>query len=249
MKLRFLSQSPELIDLRPNSPTREWMDKTGDSFAYRCLPLNVANAHGWSFHLPFGFSVHWNGSNMPDGLTIRSQDPVRRLVSSTFGYGIVTFDMHGIFQTEPGWSLLATGPLNHPKSGISALAGVIETDWSPYSFTMNWKLTKPGEWVRFQKGEPFCSVFPVQRGFLESIEPEIVPFESEPELKAEHDRWARSRRQFNEDLQIRGSKAREEQKWQKDYYRGFRPDGTPGPEDHTIKLRLNKFKDGQKTEE
>ena len=26
---------------------RAWMDRTDQGFAYRCLPLNIANAHGW----------------------------------------------------------------------------------------------------------------------------------------------------------------------------------------------------------
>ncbi len=30
--------------IRPASPKRDWMDATPESFAYRCLPLNIANA-------------------------------------------------------------------------------------------------------------------------------------------------------------------------------------------------------------
>ena len=26
---------------------RGWMDRSVQGFAYRCLPLNIANAHGW----------------------------------------------------------------------------------------------------------------------------------------------------------------------------------------------------------
>ena len=61
MKLQFFADNPDLIDLRPNAPTREWMDNTSQSYAYRCLPLNIANAHGWSFHLPFEVQAYWNG--------------------------------------------------------------------------------------------------------------------------------------------------------------------------------------------
>ena len=31
--------------VRPAEATRPWMDATPESFAYRCLPLNIANAH------------------------------------------------------------------------------------------------------------------------------------------------------------------------------------------------------------
>jgi hypothetical protein len=42
--------------------------------------------------------------------------------------------------------------LNSPKDGIAPLTGVIETDWLPYPFTMNWQMTRPGS-VRFDKDE------------------------------------------------------------------------------------------------
>ena len=62
------------------------------------------------------------------------------------------------------------GPINRPKDGIAALSGIIETDWSPYSFTMNWIFTRPDTPVRFEKGEPYCYIFPVSCGALEGLE-------------------------------------------------------------------------------
>lgn len=241
MKLNFLATRPEVIDLRANVVTRDWMDKTGESFAYRCLPLNIANAHGWSFHLLDDFSVHWNGGNEIEDITIKSDSDVSHVVTSIFGNGVLTFHTNGLFQTEPGWSLMASGPVNDAKDGISPLTGIIETDWSPFSFTMNWKLTRPGKWVRFNKGDVYCSICPVQRGQLEQFDPEIYPIESDPDIHEEHDAWGKARMKFNEDLKIPGSKAAEE-KWQKSYYRGKRPDGSDGVEDHVIKLRLKEFK-------
>ncbi|HPF78440.1 MAG TPA: DUF6065 family protein [Alphaproteobacteria bacterium] len=241
MKMKFLATRPNLVDLRPNSPTRQWMDDTHESFAYRCLPLNVANAHGWSFHLKNDFVVHWNGENTMEAITIKSEEDVSRTVQSIFGHGILTFHTHGVFQTEEGWSMMASGPANTPRDAIYPLTGVIETDWSPYSFTMNWKITRPGVWIPFKKGDVYCSVFPVKRGVLESIEPELLPIESDPELKEEHELWGASRKKFNEDLKRQGSYAQEE-KWQKSYYVGKRPDGSDGAKDHVIKLRLKEFK-------
>lgn len=241
MKLNFLTSSPHLIDLRPNKPTRQWMDNTPESFAYRCLPLNIANAYGWSFHLTQDVLVHWDGRREQDGLTIKSDGDLTHVAASIFGNGVLTFHTHGIFQTDEGWSLMAGGPANEPKDGIQALSGIIETDWSPYSFTMNWKVTRINHWISFKKGDVFCSVFPVQRGVLESIEPELRAFATEPELKEEYELWGKSRAKFNADLEKRETYA-VEKKWQKSYYRGQRPDGSPGAEDHIIKLRLNEFK-------
>src|SRR3989442_536780 len=47
---------PTAIDpaplLRPASPRRRWMEETTDRFAYRCLPLSIANQHGWEPFCP-----------------------------------------------------------------------------------------------------------------------------------------------------------------------------------------------------
>src|SRR5579864_5099955 len=50
------------------------MDDTPESFAYRCLPLNIANAHGWELLSPCGFEAIWNGSPDPSGVTLRLDD-------------------------------------------------------------------------------------------------------------------------------------------------------------------------------
>ena len=61
-------------------------------------------------------------------------------------------------------------PINRPKDAIAALTGLIETDWSPYSFTMNWQFARTHTAVRFiEKGEPFCHLMPVRRGEIEAV--------------------------------------------------------------------------------
>ena len=61
---------------------------------------------------------------------------------SAFGEGVLTFHINGLFRTPPGWNLWVGGSPNSPKDGIYPLTGVIETDWSPYTFTMNWRFTR-----------------------------------------------------------------------------------------------------------
>jgi len=161
---------------------------------------------------------------------------------SHFGHGILTFHLPCLFRTEPGSSLMVQGPINRPRDGIAALAGIIETDWSPYSFTMNWIFTQPDISVRFEKGEPYCHIFPVQLGAMETIEPELRLLSENPELKREHDAWTASRAKFNTDLKEPGSGAQAE-KWQKLYYRGLDPEASKPPaEDHRTRLRLKPFK-------
>ena len=242
MKLKFYATNPDLVDLRPNDAKRAWMDATNQAFAYRCLPLTIANAHGWSFHLKHEFRVRWSGSNSPEGMQFAAKNrDVAQMLDCGFGHGILTFHVHGVFRTEPGWNLMIGGPVNMPKDGISPLTGVIETDWSPYSFTMNWKLTRTDTWVEFAEGEPFCSVLPVQRGVMEDVEPEFHEIGDDAELAREHGEWSDSRRGFIDDLKNPDGDAAK-QKWQRSYYLGKRLDGSEGVEDHAIKLRLKEFR-------
>ena len=151
--------------------------------------------------------------------TPSSSKPIRarrRPPSAISAHGILTFHLPCLFRTEPGAELMVQGPINRPKDGIAALPGIIETDWSPYSFTMNWMFTRPGTPVRFEKGEPYCHTFPVSCGALERLEPELEVLSADPELKRQHDAWTASRARFNIDLNRPGSEAQSD-KWQKLY--------------------------------
>jgi len=231
---------------------RGWMDRTDQGFAYRCLPLNIANTHGWLLLNPTAFVAQWNGGAELDavGLYTHSAD-TPLLVSSHFGHGVLTFNVNALFRTEPGYDLMVTGPLNQPKDGIQPLTGVVEADWAPFTFTMNWKFTRKHSPIAFERDEPFCMIFPLKRGLVEEVEPEIRALETDAETREVYLAWADSRRDFNRELGVAGSSA-QAQKWQKDYFRGTAPRrptadaGAPGVEsgaaDHRTKLKLREFK-------
>lgn len=230
------------LDIRPAPVERDWMDGTNDRFAYRCLPLNVANAHGWEILCPAAFSAVWNGSPDLAAIKIQYEDQnAQPCAISHFGHGTLTFHIPCLFRTDAGWDLMAQGPVNRPKDGVAPLSGIIETDWAPYTFTMNWIFTQPEVDVRFEKGEPFCHIFPVQRGLLTAVEPEIKPISADPELQRQYQAWNQSREKFNSELKQPGSEA-QAQRWQKMYYQGLSPDGVPAVEDHITRLRLKPFK-------
>ncbi|QEX17537.1 hypothetical protein FRZ44_28370 [Hypericibacter terrae] len=218
------------------------MDETRDAFAYRCLPLNIANAHGWEIVCPVAFSAKWNGGAGLGDVDIRSAAESFLQPASMFGHGVLTFHVNGLFRTDPGWNLFASGPPNSPKDGIYPLSGVIETDWAPYTFTMNWRFTRPDHWISFDEGEPFCFVFPVQRGLLDKIEPEFHLLSSAPDLQAQYEAWSRERNKFSDRLTVVDS-AEQKERWQKRYYRGLDMREKPGVGDHEAKLRLPEFVD------
>jgi len=229
------------MDIRPAPVERDWMDATGERFAYRCLPLNIANAHGWEILCASGFTAVWDGGTQIESVTIETDPGGHPMAISHFGHGTLTFHIPCLFQTEPNFDLMAQGPINRPKDGIAPLTGIIETDWAPYTFTMNWIFTRPNLPVRFEKGEAFCHVFPVERDKLATIEPELKMLSADPELEQQFRAWNESRRQFNADLRQTGSAAQAD-RWQKLYYRGLRPDGEKAAVDnHATRLRLRPF--------
>ncbi len=232
--------------IRPAEATREWMDATPEAFAYRCLPLNIANAHGWEILTPAGFSAYWRGGPATADVIVRPDRdmPPASAPVSLFGQGTVTVHIQALFRTPPGWNLLVGGSPNRAKDGIAPLSGVIETDWSPYTFTMNWRFTRRNHWVRFEANEPVCFVFPVQRDALEAMAPKYVPLASNPELAEQFAAWSRSRSGFQAEVAKNPPRAGSEQ-WQKRYYRGIDMNDQPGVADHRAKLRLRPFEPGE----
>jgi hypothetical protein len=241
MKLICYLQDRPLLDIRPATVQRDWMDRTRDRYAYRCLPLNIANAHGWELCCEETFEAAWNGRPGLDDIKIHTLDGATAPAISHFGSGVLTFHVACVFRTDPGWNLMAMGPPNRPKPGIQALTGVIETDWAPYGFTMNWIFTEPHRPIQFMKGEPFCFIFPVPRGVIDQVEPEFRDMRSDPALYAQYSAWTKSRSGFIADLKVPGSAA-VQQKWQRGYHQGKRPDGTPGIGEHQTKLAPRPFK-------
>ena len=240
MRLICYPTSGEPPKLIPAPMERDWMDRTNAGFAYRCLPLNIANAHGWLILNPAPFVAQWNGGEGIDAVAVRPTAAGTPLVASShFGSGVLTFNVTALFRTEPGYDLAATGPFNQPKDAIQPLTGIIETDWSPFTFTMNWKFTRKNTPIAFARDEPFCMIFPLKRGLVEQIEPEIRAMNTDPEVSEAYAAWAESRRVFNERLKIPGSEA-QAAKWQKDYFQGKARFGETPP-DHRTKLRPKDF--------
>ncbi|MGH6985963.1 MAG: DUF6065 family protein [Caulobacteraceae bacterium] len=228
--------------LRPASPKREWMDRSPESFAYRCLPLSIANSHGWEILNPCGFTAEWKGGLAVDDVVLRIDEgsPPHEAPTVLFGQGTFTFHVQGLFRTPPGWNLWVGPSPNSFKDGACALSAIIETDWAPFTFTMNWRLTRPGFAVRFEAGEPIAHIFPVERSLIEAIEPRIVSIEEDPELKAEFEAWSASRNAFQERVRAHPP-GKPADKWQKTYYRGQTPSGKCPIADHQTKLRVQAF--------
>jgi len=121
----------EGMQIRPAALDRAWMETPGGRYAKRCLPLMMANQGGWELLNPSGFTAIWEGRDDLDAVKIWP-DPQTHAswVVSHFGLGILTWHVPYLFRSPPGYNLLARGPANMPKDGISALEGLVETDWN-----------------------------------------------------------------------------------------------------------------------
>jgi Family of unknown function (DUF6065) len=244
MELTAYVMDGHRVEIRPAPHDRDWMEATTERFAYRCLPLTIANAHGWEILNPAGFKASWKGNDAGTGVHILPDrnDPHNPVAAvSHFGHGILTFHVPVLFRTEPGYDLMVQGPVNRAKDSIAPLSGVMETDWAPYSFTMNWRFTRPFTTIRFDAGEPFCHIFPVKRGALESFQPRLRLLSENSELQRQHQLWKESRGNFIEEMRKPGTEANEAG-WQRLYHRGLEPEhrerATP---DHRMRLRVKPF--------
>ena len=168
----YARQDDGVFEIRPAASRRDWMDAAHQRAPYRCLPLVIANRYGWEILCPVGFTAIWNGGPAANGVVVLDDPGTSPPVESHFGEGILTFKMPVLFRTDPGTDLIVQGPINQPKDAIAPLMGVVESDWGPFTFTMNWKFTRPKTAVRFNKGEPFCHITLAKRGALEEVRPE-----------------------------------------------------------------------------
>lgn len=232
---------PKLVPARAE---RDWMDATTDRFAYRCIPLSIANASGWEVLSPIAFEATWRGGNLKSDITLSTsgdQSRLGRLVMTHFGHGILTFHTGYVFRTSPGWALSARGAPNTFKNRIMPLEGLVETDWLPLPILMNWRFTRVGT-VRFAANEPLCFLTLVPHGLLDAVQPVLRDLDTDPEMKVAYEAWRVSRADFNNKLFQRepGTVA---ESWQRHYVRGETPTGEQAGY-HLSKRRLKTPKPG-----
>ena len=231
--------SDSIVSLAPAPARRGWMDRTPERFANRCLPLLMANQAGWVVTLTEPVEVEWSGRDGKGEVDVYGGERVLTNVQSHFGSGIVTFKLPYLFRTEPGYNLLARGPANMPRDGISPLEGLIEVDWSFAPFTMNWQITRPRFRIRFEAGDVIAMLVPARRGELESFAPRLRMLDDDAEIAAAYRTWRDGRERFLHDL-AEGEADAVKAGWQRDYFLGRGPDDREAPA-HQTKMTLGDF--------
>ncbi len=235
--IAYRTSTKEPVPIVPADKMRDWMDKTNAHFAYRCLPLLMANQAGWFLLNTTPVQLTWNGKDGPKAIKVEYLEPPEfERVISHFGAGVVTWRIPYLFRTPPGYNLLVRGPANLPKDGIYALDGLVETDWSTATFTMNWRFTRPNTPVVFERDEPFAMLVPQRRGELEAFTPVIDNVQDHEQLNEQFEAWRDSRSDFLDQLDPKAVN----KPWQKNYFQGSLPGGNTAPE-HQLKLEIRPF--------
>ena len=119
MKVTAYKLVEEPLPIIPGMKQREWMNKTPYRFAYRCLPLSIANSTGWVIINPQDFLVTWNGGETKKDLTVHLDGAPFNYAESSFGSGIITFHTGYLFKTDKDWNMLVQGYPNFPIDFIS----------------------------------------------------------------------------------------------------------------------------------
>jgi hypothetical protein len=231
--LEAYALSPEPPRLVSALAGREWMEADGRN-AFRCLPLTIGNAYGWQLLLPVDVTASWNGGASTNDVSVLCSRPHQAV--SNFANGILTFHTGYIFRTPKQFHIMVMGPTNTFKDGVSAMTAVVESDWLPYSFTMNYKFTRACT-VNWKAGDPFAQIFLVPDGVQERVQPTIQALESNPQLVGDRAAWRQRRVELRERLTAKDPDALRVP-WGKDYFLGRYADGREIDAIHTRKLKL-----------
>lgn len=220
---------------------RDWMNATPFRYAYRCLPLTIANQTGWWIKNPVSFTATWNGRTEPGNTDFRfdaAAEVWKQWINSQFGEGIITWNTPFLFRTKPeGSRLLICGPPNYFKVNAHPLSAIIESDWISMSFTMNWKIMTPGQEVRFEVGEPLFQAIPLLSNLCQNLEDSSVSYRrlgDDPKLEKEYHEWTQGRRRFHEQKAAGEVKGND---WQKDYFQGRDALGREAASHHMTKIK------------
>jgi len=230
------------MPIRVAERARGWIEALPERFAYRCLPLAMANQIGWEILSPAAFTARWNGKEGLNAIDIRFHGEPSSLVGSHFGHGVLTFSLGYLFRTTKAHNLWVKGPANRPKDGIAPLEGVIETDWAPFTFTMNWQFTRKRHKVSFEKDEPVAAILPYPRHYAGKFEPGLRNVNENAKLYAQYVGWREERLRFNEELKQQGSDA-EKLGWQRTYMKGQDLGGNTFA-GHQTKVLMKEFRRG-----
>ncbi len=232
--------------IRPGGKQRGWMDDTPNKYAYRCLPLTIANCTGWDLYAPCDFVVSWNGGSHESDMSINYELDDMHFAGTGFGCGILTLHSGYVLKTSEGWDIMCTAPINTPIEWATPLTGIVETWWLNFTFTINWKLHKAGSYHHDSR-IPVARIIPIPHQY--DIETSVSDIVLNPKIDGEYQVWREDRGILLDDMNeafTTNTKSgnvdpgKPKTHWEKTYYTGKTKHGEM-IEDHTIKRDFPEF--------
>lgn len=132
---------------------------------------------GWDFLCPCAFEAIWHGGPGAGDIEIRLAENAAGqvdFVQSLEGEGLLTFYPGYQCKTEGEHALWVRGPISAAKDGAVPLESVLDTSVLPGTLTIHWRLTRPGHSLRFEAGEPFCTILPYPKAGLDDVTVEVM---------------------------------------------------------------------------
>ncbi|HKI02658.1 MAG TPA: DUF6065 family protein [Thermoanaerobaculia bacterium] len=133
---------------------------------------------GWDFLCPCAFEAIWHGGPGAEDVEIRLAEDTpgqAGFVQSQRGEGKITFYPGYQCKTESEYGLWVRGPVNTLRDGLMPLESILDTSAVPGTLVIDWKFTRPGQTVRFEAGEPFCTILPYPKTGLDDMTVDVVP--------------------------------------------------------------------------
>lgn len=221
-----------VFEIVPLKVKRDWMSESAKNFAYKCLPLNIANQYGWAVLSPADFTIVWWGGKQPPDIDISVSDLVaENHILSYFGESVFTIHPDFIVRTPENYSLYVRGIPNEARPGVRPLDAIVETDWLDFTFTYNFMLIEPGIY-EFKKGDPLFAFFPIERNTVEN-------FSLVEQMIYEDEKLHKNFQEYVKHSEERKASRKQERL----YFKGMGPDGTK----YNIKNHITKLLFGGKS--
>jgi glycosyltransferase involved in cell wall biosynthesis len=181
MRIKAFAQHDYPVTIRAATGRRDGLIESGLNPLFS---MEAANKSGLEFLCPYGFEATWNGGPAIDDIEINAPG----FVVSQSGNGILTFFTGYLFKPERPGIFWVRGPINRPKHGIAPLDSTVETNGLAFGFTMQWQFTQPGQTIRFEVDEPFCTLHSLQYAAT-TFDPTIRSVADEPDIHTEYLEW------------------------------------------------------------
>lgn len=150
----------DAFDIKQTRVKRDWMDKTWESHAYKCFPLNITNSIGYEISPPEDIVFIWDGvdDTSPDHIKILEGE---KYCSTSRGNATLTFVTGIVFETDQNVSMMNMPVPNYFREDFQVFSTIISTSWYRQMMPSVIKLMKENKEVVIKAGEPVATIIPL----------------------------------------------------------------------------------------